>query len=57
MNGFNLLHDPSKVVFDVNGAARKPKAVYVGRNGKAVKVWDKDHGFVEEPTEAVSADG
>jgi len=47
MNGFNLPYDPSKGVLSVNGVTRKPKAVYIGRNGKAVKVWDKDLGMLD----------
>lgn len=41
---------------------KKVKAVYVGTDGKAVKVWDKDQGFIrkelfETAIKAVRDDG
>ena len=41
--------DPSKIrVMDGNGNVRKVNTVYIGRNGKAVKIWDKENGFTDK---------
>lgn len=42
-----LVIDPSKRYATCdNGKVKKVAAMYIGVNGEAVKIWDKEHGFL-----------